>query len=425
MGFWSRWRERNFVEDWGRVRQMSDRLAEADLPDKKAEQLRGRAESLIEGGKLPASALLAEAAEFLAMRSGQGRSEKRPSDEVAQVAVEGAVIRGFAVRAVETAAGESSPPPETVAARLRQATALGTGRADAAITLAYGIKEVEPYGQQVDPPAGGLFGHGAETWGWLQFWARQRGLADCRARFGAPPAVDYEGAFLFGYVIRSCEEFLQAADLPARTTTHPPTTGRDRVQATAPTIDLGDLLERAASIYGSRRDEIWELPDTGIALGMGLTHLGIDGEAKEIKRAMVSAARMGYAFRRAEEEMGISPGAERNVFEWLSVAEAQRPDAPHWEAMQAAAWGITRATRMQPAGITHDDQPLTWDYLPGHTKRDIALEESAGDILLAVVGAQNVHRWLSKATEAARFGYTVRFAEASLPDDPSRLLEEG
>ena len=283
------------------------------------------------------------------------------------------VARGYAVRVTEEERGTAVPVPTELAES-----------GDPIVTAAR-------LAQDDRGGAARLLALGEPAWRELAAWGRCAAEAASATRQQAaggrsrPALVDSERAFAFGYALRCCEQRTPAAlelfelGNPRPLSLHALLRGADA------------LLERGPGLYAVR--------DTEVALAAGVVH-GLAGEdaPKPLKDDLADAARGGYALRRAEEDAGFGPARDAALRDWLVATEARHAGLLHWEAMQAAAWAMEGGEPPEPAG---------------HPERDAALARVA-----EAVG-------IGDALRAARFGYALRCAEASLPLDPERLLHDG
>ena len=281
------------------------------------------------------------------------------------------VARGYAVRVAEEERGLAAPVPTELA------------ESGAPIVTAARLAQ-DDRGR-----AAGLFALGAPAWLELAAWGRRAAEAASAARQQAagrrPRAalVESERAFACGYALRCCEQRTPPA-LERSGHPRPPS-----VHALLRSADA--LLERGPGLYALR--------DTEVALAAGVVHgLALENAPKPLKDDLADAARAGYALRRAEEDAGFGPERDAALRDWLVATEARHAGLLHWEAMQAAAWAMEGGEPPEPVG---------------HPDRDAALQRVA-----EAAGAAD-------ALRAARFGYALRCAEASLPLDPERLLRDG
>lgn len=165
-------------------------------------------------------------------------------------------------------------------------------------------------------------------------------------------------------------------------------------------------------------DNAFEVRDTRIALVLGAVHgLNLEDALPAPREIAVAVARAGYALRRAEEDLDqVAAGAPLTGL--LAGVEAERADLLHWEAMQIAAWETAEDPALERFCDVVDPAQLA-----GHPLRDdaVAVLVDAG---IESFGTGTPVGNLSRdaALRAARFGYALRVAERSLPDDPSRLL---
>lgn len=174
------------------------------------------------------------------------------------------------------------------------------------------------------------------------------------------------------------------------------------------------LLEEVDRLLG-KGDAIFAVRDTRVALVMGVVHgLRLEADRDVPRETAVAAARAGYALRCVDE----SPGSPLRAL--ICAIERERADLPHWEAMQIVAWEHA------------DDATMTRfaDLVEGEV---LALSGDAENVLGQVADAAvdtfgtgtpigNLTGF--DARRAARFGYALRIAEQSLPDDPGRLLSD-
>ncbi len=350
---------------WRPFQRRRSRLRPLLPRDPAARELAVRAGALFAGQQLE-STLLLSAAEHYA------NSVEHVATEEEGRAVCEMVARGYAVRVAEEERGTAVRVP--------------TGLAQSGDPIAVAAR-LAPRGR-----AAALFALGGPAWRELAAWGRCAAEAASAARQQAaggrprPALVDSERAFAFGYALRCCEQ---------RT---PAVLERFELAGDPRPLSLHALL-RSADALLERGPGLYAVRDTEVALAAGVLH-GLAGEdaPKQLKDDLADAARGGYALRRAEEDAGFGSARDAALRDWLVATEARHAGLRHWEAMQAAAWAMEGGEPPEPAG---------------HPERDAALA-----LVAEAAGAGH-------ALRAARFGYALRCAEASLPLDPERLLHDG
>lgn len=168
-------------------------------------------------------------------------------------------------------------------------------------------------------------------------------------------------------------------------------------------------------------DDLFGVRDTRVALVLGVVHgLKLEQDLPTPREAAVAGARAGYALRCAEERVGevVDPAPLRALIEAL---EQERADLPHWEAMQIVAWELVEDPELERFADLVDARELD-----GHAGRPMVVETLA-EAALKSFGTGTPIGALSEgdARRAVVFGYGLRIAERSLPDDDSRLLRDG
>lgn len=185
-------------------------------------------------------------------------------------------------------------------------------------------------------------------------------------------------------------------------------------------LALDGLLEATDAVV-ARGDDAFDLRDTRIALILGVVHgLRLESAYAAQRETAVALARAGYALRRAEEHFELAP-AGAPLAELLLALEKERTDLPHWEAMQIVAWETADDPSLERFSDLVDVSALA-----GHSQRDQAM----ATLIRAAVETFGTGTPVGSLAEdeglrAAWFGYALRIAERSLPEDRSRLLRDG
>lgn len=177
------------------------------------------------------------------------------------------------------------------------------------------------------------------------------------------------------------------------------------------------VIERVDAAL-ARGDGMFALRDTHIALVMGTLHgLRLEGQTDAARETAVSAARAGYALAVAvgeDPDRAATPRAPLRTL--IQTLERERPTLMHWDAMQIAAWeAMEPSDELESLGLinrteVHDDAQRTALFVELAT----AARDACSDLLSPLP--------LGDAVHAVRFGYGLRIAEESLPEDPARLL---
>lgn len=179
-----------------------------------------------------------------------------------------------------------------------------------------------------------------------------------------------------------------------------------------------EVLIEATDALLARGDDAFGLRDARIALILGVVHgMGLEQAFPAQREIAVAVARAGYALRSAEEQLdAVTDRAP--LMGLLAGIEQERKDLLHWEAMQIAAWEVTDDPELPRFADLVDPGGLA-----GHPQRDEALALLA-DVAIENFGTGTPLGDLTQGdgVRAARFGYALRIAERSLPDEPSRLL---
>lgn len=182
-------------------------------------------------------------------------------------------------------------------------------------------------------------------------------------------------------------------------------------------VERGALIEATDALL-ARGDDAFELRDSRIALVLGVVHgMGLEDAFPGQREIAVAVARAGYALRRVEEQFEVV-AVEAPLTCLVAGVEHERDGLLHWEAMQIVAWEATDDPQ-----LTRFTDLVDATDLAGHPQRDEALALLA-DAAIESFGTGTPIGSLSheQGVRGARFGYALRMAERSLPDDPSRLL---